>query len=81
MYSIAIDALFCAAFLRILVQLYEPIASLDWQSTFVPLVFVLGVTAVKDAYDDYKRHTMDKKINNKRALRWNASVASHDWSL
>jgi phospholipid-translocating ATPase len=38
-------------------------------STLVPLVGVLAVTAVKDAYDDVKRHVSDLKINNRAAYR------------
>ena len=30
-----------------------------------PLVFVLAVSAVKEAYEDYKRYEMDKEINNR----------------
>jgi len=67
----------CYFLFQLCLQLYEPIASLDWQSTFVPLVFVLSVTAAKDGYDDYKRHRMDKKINNLKVRRWDP--AKDDW--
>ncbi|XP_076446004.1 LOW QUALITY PROTEIN: phospholipid-transporting ATPase VA-like [Babylonia areolata] len=30
----------------------------------VPVLFVLAVTSVKDAYEDFRRYTSDKKINN-----------------
>ncbi|KAL8581296.1 hypothetical protein ACOMHN_028322 [Nucella lapillus] len=30
----------------------------------VPVLFVLSVTAVKDGYEDFRRYTSDKKINN-----------------
>ena len=46
-------------------QLYPAISSLDWQSTFVPLMFVLLVTAAKDGYDDYGRHKSDSRENNR----------------
>ena len=29
----------------------------------IPLLFVLSVTAVKDAYEDYRRYRSDKRIN------------------
>ncbi|KAK3611089.1 hypothetical protein CHS0354_000095 [Potamilus streckersoni] len=31
----------------------------------VPVIFVLLVTALKDAYEDFRRYTSDKKINHK----------------
>jgi phospholipid-transporting ATPase len=33
----------------------------------LPLAFVLGVTAVKDAYEDWRRHRSDKNENNREA--------------
>ncbi|KAL6902219.1 hypothetical protein ACP4OV_005095 [Aristida adscensionis] len=33
----------------------------------LPLAFVLGVTAVKDAYEDWRRHRSDKTENNRAA--------------
>lgn len=33
-----------------------------------PLTFVLAVSAVKEAYEDYKRYEMDKEINNRKIL-------------
>ncbi|RLN15530.1 hypothetical protein C2845_PM02G27340 [Panicum miliaceum] len=33
----------------------------------LPLAFVLGVTAVKDAYEDWRRHRSDKNENNRTA--------------
>jgi len=66
----------CYFLFQLCLQLYEPIASLDWQSTFVPLVFVLSVTAAKDGYDDFKRHRMDKKINNLKVRRWDPYVSA-----
>jgi len=65
----------CYFLFQLCLQLYEPIASLDWQSTFVPLVFVLSVTAAKDGYDDFKRHRMDKKINNLKVRRWDPNTS------
>ncbi|KAI3362567.1 hypothetical protein L3Q82_012274, partial [Scortum barcoo] len=34
--------------------------------TLIPLVVVLGVTAIKDLVDDLARHRMDKEINNRK---------------
>lgn len=30
----------------------------------IPVVFVLGVTAIKDWFEDYRRYKSDKRINN-----------------
>ncbi|XP_062215734.1 phospholipid-transporting ATPase 1-like isoform X1 [Phragmites australis] len=40
---------------------FSPVASI------LPLAFVLGVTAVKDAYEDWRRHRSDKTENNRTA--------------
>ncbi|KAI4384325.1 hypothetical protein MLD38_002496 [Melastoma candidum] len=37
-------------------------------ASILPLAFVLFVTAVKDAYEDYRRHRADKIENNRHAL-------------
>ncbi|EDQ88909.1 uncharacterized protein MONBRDRAFT_32498 [Monosiga brevicollis MX1] len=53
-------------FLCLLVlQLIPAISSLSPVTTAMPLVFVLGVTAAKDANDDLKRHRSDGTINNR----------------
>jgi len=35
-------------------------------TTAIPLVFVLMVTAVKEIFEDYKRHKSDNEVNNRR---------------
>lgn len=53
-------------FLSLLVlQLIPAVSSLPWYSTLVPLAFVLGVTAIKDAVDDIRRHSSDNQVNNR----------------
>ncbi|XP_062516349.1 phospholipid-transporting ATPase ID-like isoform X2 [Corticium candelabrum] len=49
----------------LILQLVPQISSLNPVTTAVPLVFVLGVTAVKDAYDDFLRHRSDDEINHR----------------
>ncbi|PKU87430.1 phospholipid-transporting ATPase 1 [Dendrobium catenatum] len=36
-------------------------------ASILPLAFVLGVTAVKDAYEDYRRHRSDRTENSRSA--------------
>nr|XP_019706336.1 phospholipid-transporting ATPase 1 isoform X1 [Elaeis guineensis] len=38
---------------------FSPVASI------LPLAFVLGVTAIKDAYEDWRRHRSDRNENNR----------------
>ncbi len=40
---------------------FSPITSV------LPLLFVIGVTAIKQAFEDYKRHVADNEINMKSA--------------
>ncbi|ORX65446.1 aminophospholipid translocase [Anaeromyces robustus] len=35
-------------------------------TTAIPLVFVLSVTAVKEIFEDYKRHKTDNEVNNRK---------------
>ncbi|XP_044030022.1 phospholipid-transporting ATPase IC [Siniperca chuatsi] len=54
-------------FLALLVlQIIPDISTLPWYTTLIPLVVVLGVTAIKDLVDDLARHRMDKEINNRK---------------
>ncbi|KAM3874536.1 phospholipid-transporting ATPase IC [Diretmus argenteus] len=53
-------------FLALLIlQIIPEITTLPWYTTLVPLVLVLGITAIKDLVDDLARHRMDKEINNR----------------
>lgn len=47
----------------------------------VPLIGVLMLTAIKDAYDDYQRHVSDSQVNNRisKALR-NGKLVDEKWS-
>ncbi|KAM8743832.1 phospholipid-transporting ATPase IC isoform 1-T2 [Acanthopagrus schlegelii] len=54
-------------FLALLIlQIIPDISTLPWYTTLIPLVVVLGVTAIKDLVDDLARHRMDKEINNRK---------------
>ncbi|XP_023245345.1 phospholipid-transporting ATPase ID [Copidosoma floridanum] len=55
-------------FLCLLVlQLIPAISSLTPITTAIPLIGVLTLTAVKDAYDDYQRHSSDSQVNNRKS--------------
>ncbi|XP_012160650.1 probable phospholipid-transporting ATPase IM isoform X3 [Ceratitis capitata] len=69
-------------FLCLLVlQLIPAISSLTPVTTAIPLIGVLTLTAVKDAYDDIQRHLSDSQVNNRRSktLR-NGQLVDAKWS-
>lgn len=45
-----------------------PLAVFGRTASLFPLLFVLFVTAVKDGYEDWRRHRSDRKENNREAL-------------
>ncbi|KAJ7420092.1 Phospholipid-transporting ATPase IC [Pitangus sulphuratus] len=49
----------------LILQSIPQISTLAWYTTLVPLLFVLGITAVKDLVDDIARHRMDSEVNNR----------------
>ncbi|XP_055352737.1 phospholipid-transporting ATPase ID-like [Paramacrobiotus metropolitanus] len=68
-------------FLILLVlQLIPQISSLTPFTTFVPLVIVLGLTALKDAMDDIQRHRSDNLVNGRQAfLLRNGNLIAERW--
>ncbi|KAI8128152.1 Phospholipid-transporting ATPase ID [Lucilia cuprina] len=69
-------------FLCLLVlQLIPAISSLTPVTTAIPLIGVLTLTAVKDAYDDIQRHLSDSQVNNRKSktLR-NGKLVDERWS-
>uniref|UniRef100_A0A8C9L1C5 P-type phospholipid transporter n=1 Tax=Panthera tigris altaica TaxID=74533 RepID=A0A8C9L1C5_PANTA len=49
----------------LILQAIPQITTLAWYTTLVPLLLVLGITAIKDLVDDVARHKMDNEINNR----------------
>uniref|UniRef100_A0A0N5A7W7 Phospholipid-transporting ATPase n=1 Tax=Syphacia muris TaxID=451379 RepID=A0A0N5A7W7_9BILA len=49
----------------LILQLFPWINSMAWYSTALPLVFVLAISAIKEAYDDIQRHRSDNQVNNR----------------
>ena len=48
-------------------------------ATIAPLCLVLTVTMLKDGYQDYQRHKMDKLLNNKSCKVWNFASEHFDF--
>ncbi|XP_065171114.1 probable phospholipid-transporting ATPase IM isoform X2 [Atheta coriaria] len=69
-------------FLCLLVlQLIPAISSLTPITTALPLIGVLGLTAIKDAYDDFQRHMSDSQVNNRKSqLVKNGQLVKERWS-
>lgn len=55
------------------------------QIAMLPLVAILGITAIKDSIEDYRRHVLDNQVNNSAVTRlgnWrnvNQPVDSRTW--
>ncbi|XP_060617302.2 phospholipid-transporting ATPase IC [Anolis sagrei] len=49
----------------LILQTIPQITTLAWYTTLIPLLLVLGITAIKDLVDDVARHRMDTEINNR----------------
>ncbi|CAB3402424.1 unnamed protein product [Caenorhabditis bovis] len=41
--------------------------------SWMPISFVLGITALKDAFEDYRRYKSDRKINHSTCRVWDSS--------
>lgn len=48
----------------VLLNWFPAINAFGKEIAMVPVLFVLGVTAVKDLFEDIRRHSSDKRINN-----------------
>ena len=44
------------------------------EAQLVPFIFVLGVTMVKDFYEDLQRRKADKAVNDTKCRRYDRSV-------
>ena len=65
----------------LILQLIPAISSLTPVTTAIPLIGVLSLTAIKDAYDDFQRHLNDSQVNNRisKCLR-NGKLVDEKWS-
>ncbi|XP_056587422.1 phospholipid-transporting ATPase IC [Triplophysa dalaica] len=64
----------------LILQIIPQISTLPWYTTLVPLVLVLGITAIKDLVDDLARHRMDNEINNRKCdVLLNGSFVETRW--
>eukprot|EP01125_Pyxidicula_operculata_P015545 TRINITY_DN5283_c0_g1_i3.p1 TRINITY_DN5283_c0_g1~~TRINITY_DN5283_c0_g1_i3.p1 ORF type:complete len:1033 (-),score=147.87 TRINITY_DN5283_c0_g1_i3:441-3539(-) len=59
------------------IQLIPGISPLSPAASIAPLVLVLGITAIKDAYEDWKRSQSDKEVNSLLVLLLNNGAWSY----
>ena len=57
-----------------ILQLIPGFSTLDPITSILPLIFVVLVTMVKEAAEDLRRHSSDKKANSKLTLQWNGKA-------
>lgn len=55
----------------VLLNWFPAINAFGKEIAMVPVMFVLGVTAVKDLFEDRRRHASDKRINNSTCRIYN----------
>ena len=48
----------------VLLNWFPAINAFGKEISMIPVLFVLGVTAIKDMFEDRRRHLSDKRINN-----------------
>lgn len=56
-------------FILIIFQVFPIFGAATPQVAMLPLVFILSVTALKDAFEDYRRYMLDNSVNNAACTR------------
>lgn len=54
----------------VLLNWIPPISAFGKEIAMLPVMFVLGVTAIKDLFEDRRRYNSDKRINNSPCRVW-----------
>ncbi|KAK7116639.1 phospholipid-transporting ATPase ID-like isoform X2 [Littorina saxatilis] len=70
-----------AYFLGLLIlQLIPAVSSLNPVATIIPLVFVLSISGIKEAIDDFQRHRSDAQVNNRTSMVLrNGEIVEERW--
>ncbi|XP_060530562.1 phospholipid-transporting ATPase VD isoform X2 [Cylas formicarius] len=61
----------------LLLNWFPAINAFGKEIAMIPVMFVLGVTAVKDLFEDRRRHASDKRINNSTCRIYNSEAARY----
>ncbi|KAF9422906.1 hypothetical protein BGZ94_008458 [Podila epigama] len=57
----------------VILQCIEPFQSMEPVVSALPLMIIVGLTAARDGFEDWKRHEVDQTVNNRETL------ALHNW--
>ena len=52
-------------------MIFIQIGAFGEEIALIPVIGVLAVTGIKDAYEDYRRYRQDKKVNTTKCLVFN----------
>jgi phospholipid-translocating ATPase len=63
--------------LIVLLNWFPAINAFGKEIAMIPVMFVLGVTAVKDLFEDRRRHASDKRINNSTCRIYQSEAARY----
>ncbi|XP_050501041.1 phospholipid-transporting ATPase VD isoform X2 [Diabrotica virgifera virgifera] len=61
----------------VLLNWFPAINAFGKEIAMIPVMFVLGVTAVKDLFEDRRRHSSDKRINNSTCRIYNSEACRY----
>lgn len=53
----------------VILQIFPVFGAANGSISFVPLVFILAVTAIKDGIEDYRRASLDEEVNTSAATK------------
>lgn len=59
----------CYFLMLVLLQTSDKFGATLPQIAMLPLVAILGITAIKDGIEDYRRHVLDNQVNNSAVTR------------
>ncbi|CAG8468983.1 14292_t:CDS:2 [Funneliformis caledonium] len=52
--------------LLVVLQWFPEFATIEPVVAALPMFIILGITAIKDAFEDFKRHVTDRSVNNRK---------------
>ena len=47
----------------------------------MPVLFIMTVTGIKDAYENYRKERSDDEINSQESFQVDAQNSRSDWSI
>ncbi|WRT67856.1 uncharacterized protein IL334_004830 [Kwoniella shivajii] len=71
--------------LCVIIQLFSVFGAPNAQIGMLPLIFILGMTAIKDGFEDWRRAQLDDEVNNSATTKltswrnWNQPKDPRNW--